>query len=164
VATKLQTIGIVILGTIVAVAVGAQTPIGKAIWPPAAMDKEPTSAQMAGFVFAGLWEAAGFGAGIALTLALFRPFRSFAARTPWAWPAYGSLAWLNVTWVAHDNLHMHVGADPAGLVVLELVFHTTLIAAGLVVGVFLLKMAASAPAPASTVRAAAPQRTMPASR
>jgi hypothetical protein len=136
-----RTILIVAIGTLVAVAVGAHTPIGEKLWPPAPMEKQPTPVQMAGFIFASLWEALGFGLGLALTIALVPVFRSFALQTPWAWPAFYSLAWLNLTWVVHDNLHIHVGEDPAGLVTLELVFHKTLIASGLIVGYFALRLA-----------------------
>ena len=51
---------------------------------------------------------------------------------------YLSIGWLLVSWWPHDNLHMHVGEDPQGLLLLTYGFHLTLLLAGLVLALSFL--------------------------
>jgi hypothetical protein len=51
---------------------------------------------------------------------------------------YLSIGWLLVSWWPHDNLHMHVGEDPQGLLFLTYGFHMTLLLGGLVLALSFL--------------------------
>ena len=97
--------------------------LGPVIWPPAA--------QLPFAIAVFVIEALAFGLGISF-LALGLPVVRRATDAPRAWAMYLSIGWLLVSWWPHDNLHMHVGEDPQGLLLLTYGFHLTLLLAGLV--------------------------------
>jgi hypothetical protein len=51
-----------------------------------------------------------------------------------------SIAWLLLNWWPHDSLHVHNGMALGGLLVIEYVFHVTLMAAGLILAWFFLTL------------------------
>jgi len=54
--------------------------------------------------------------------------------------AHVSIAWLLFNWWPHDSLHIYNGMNLAGLLVIEYVFHITLMIAGTVLAYFFLTL------------------------
>ena len=113
--------------------------LGPVIWPPAAHGPELSAAQIPFAIAIFAIEALAFGLGIsflALGLPLVR--RVSEGSRARAWAMYLSIGWLLVSWWSHDNLHMHVGEDPQGLLFLTYGFHLTLLLGGLVLALSFL--------------------------
>lgn len=141
----------------IAMALNAHAPLGQKIWPPTPDAPEVTDAQLAGFMAYSVVEALGFGLGVAFLILGFPLVRRAAGSTSLAVATYLATGWLLVNWVPHDNLHEHVGMDPAGLLALEWTFHTTLLASGAIVALFFVRVLVHAtrarvPAPAVSGR------------
>ena len=113
--------------------------LGPVIWPPAAHGPELSAGQLPFAVAIFAIEALGFGLGISF-LALGLPVvrRVADGSRARAWAMYLSIGWLLVSWWPHDNLHMHVGEDPLGLLYLTYGFHLTLLLSGLVLALSFL--------------------------
>ena len=113
--------------------------LGPVIWPPAAHGPELSAAQLPFAIAIFAIEALGFGLGITF-LALGMPAvrRAADGSRARAWATYLSIGWLLVSWWPHDNLHMHVGEDPQGLLFLTYGFHLTLLLSGLVLALSFL--------------------------
>lgn len=148
--TKTITAAIIIVGgAVAAMLVGPNGPLG-GFWRPIELDPEPAGAQLAGLIGAGVVEAIGFGAAIAI-LVLGRPLFARLTTTPGrALAAQVTSAWLLGSWWPHTALHMHHGTDPAALVALEVGFH-----AGSIVA-FAILLWALIPRATSTQRGASP--------
>lgn len=144
------------LGTLIGIAVGPQTPIGQAMWPPKPLHTPPSGAQTVAFAFFGIVETVIFGLGVAFLAFGYPAVRRRAASTRMAIATYASIGWLLVSWLPHDNLHPFFGEDPAGLLFLIYAFHGTLILAGLVLARFVFD--ARSPQPVPTRTASAPTR------
>ena len=113
--------------------------LGPVIWPPAAHGPELSAAQLPFAIAIFAIEALGFGLGISfLALGLPAVRRAADGSRARAWAAYLSIGWLLVSWWPHDNLHMHVGEDPRGLLFLTYGFHLTLLLSGLVLALSFL--------------------------
>lgn len=146
---------IIVAGAVLALAVGPQTPIGAALWPPAAEGPDPSGALLAGFVAYGIYSAVGFGVGAALVVALARRTGHLARARRHGVMSVVALGWLTMSWIPHDNLHMMVGTDPVGLLALEWGFHGTLILAATIVATYLVR---TWPAPHESPRGSVPAR------
>ncbi len=103
--------------------------LGPVIWPPSP-DIHPTQAQLPYLILLSVIEALTFGFGVAFVL-YGRRLVSGAGRTAGA--MYISLSWLLLSWWPHDNMHIHNALDIKGLIVIDYVFHFTVILATLVV-------------------------------
>ena len=113
-------------GTAAAVLIGPTGPLG-GFWAPAPDAPAPSGAVLAGLIAERMIENVAFGAGLAILLAGRRWFAaSTAARSGTAWLA---TVWLLASWMPHDALHMHNGMRPAGLLMIEWIFHVGMIAA-----------------------------------
>jgi hypothetical protein len=113
--------------------------LGPVIWPPAAHTPELSAAQLPFALAIFAIEAVGFGPGISfLALGLPAVRRAADESRARAWATYLSVSWLLVSWWPHDNLHMHVGEDPQGLLFLTYGFHLTLLLSGLVLALSFL--------------------------
>lgn len=113
--TRLVAAGITVAGTVVAMLVGPDGPLG-GFWRPEEVDPEPSGAVLAGLVGAGFLEAVGFGLALAI-LALGRPLFTRITTTPArATAAWLAAAWLLGSWWPHTSLHRHFGIDPGALV------------------------------------------------
>jgi hypothetical protein len=123
--------------------------LGPVIWPPAAHGPELSATQLPFAVAIFAIEALGFGLGIAfLTLGLPVVRRVADGSRARAWATYLGICWLLVSWWPHDNLHMHVGENPQGLLFLTYGFHLTLLLSGLVLALsFLSAMRQQSAAP-----------------
>jgi hypothetical protein len=107
--------------------------LGPVIWPPTAHGPELSGAQVPFAIAIFAIEALAFGLGISfLALALPVVRKVANGSSVRAWATYLSVGWLLVSWWPHDNLHMHVGEDPQGLLYLTYGFHMTLLLGGLV--------------------------------
>jgi len=107
--------------------------LGPVIWPPSP-DIQPTQAQMPFLIVLSAVEALLFGFGVAFILYGRRLVKRLAGGAGKAAGAmYGSLAWILVSWWPHDNLHIHNALNINGLIVIEYLFHFTLMVAGLVI-------------------------------
>ncbi len=107
--------------------------LGPVIWPPSP-DIQPTQAQMPFLIVLSAVEALAFGFGVAFILYGGRLIKRLAGGVGKAAGAmHGSLAWILVSWWPHDNLHIHNALNVNGLIVIEYLFHFTVIVAGLVI-------------------------------
>ena len=113
--------------------------LGPVIWPPAAHGPELSAAQLPFAIAIFAIEALGFGLGISfLALGLPAVRRAAQGSRTRTWAMYLSIGWLLVSWWPHDNLHMHVGEDPQGLLFLTYGFHLTLLLSGLILAISFL--------------------------
>ena len=118
------------------------SPVGAQIWPAHEGGAEPTGAQLPLLIFVGLVEAVAFGLGVAF-LAFGRELLAKApgATKGWASAAYVAIAWGLVSWVPHSSMHISNGPDDfARLILIEYLFHVTLIAAAGVIAMFFIRV------------------------
>ena len=123
----------------VAVAVPAFV-LGPIIWPPNPRGPTPAGFQLLLFMALAAIEALTFGLGVAFIgfgLPLAR--RVVGESRVHAWTAFIATAWLLISWWPHDNMHIHNGADLAGMLVIEYVFHVSLMVAGIALAYTLMR-------------------------
>jgi len=107
----------------------------------------PTSAQLPLFMLLSVFEGVGMGLAVSF-LAWGRPGVRRLAGTGWrANVLYFGSAWVVGNWWVHDSLHITNGMNLSGLLVIEYVFHVTLIVTGALL-CFAVATLATAPAPA----------------
>lgn len=114
---------------------GAGTPLGaplwRAAWPYHAGEIDITW-QLPVFMAVGAVEALAFGLGVA-----FAVFAAPVARrvAPGGRPGLfvAAVTWSLANWWLHDSLHITNGMSATGLVIIDVAFHTTLIAAAAIV-------------------------------
>jgi hypothetical protein len=126
------TIVTVVVG-VLAFMVAPNAPAGgwwESAWPFAEpVDAEPVGAQVGMLMLYGLISALAFGLAVAFLIFGWKPTKAAAPSMPAAMGMYIAIAWILGNWYVHDNLHMINGHNFWGLIVLEYVFHVTLIAA-----------------------------------
>jgi hypothetical protein len=107
--------------------------LGPVLFTPNAANPIPTSGQLPWFVLLAAIEATVFGAGVAFAV-FGRPHvrRHFAINAR-ATAVHVSVTWALASWWLHDNLHMVNGMNLGGLLLIEYVFHVTLIVGAAVV-------------------------------
>ncbi|HLC56024.1 MAG TPA: DUF1059 domain-containing protein [Candidatus Nanoarchaeia archaeon] len=110
--------------------------LGPIIWAPSP-DIHVTSSQFPFFAFIALVEALLFGFGVAFLIYILPIVKKKSDKSTW-W-AFISLVWLLVSWWPHDNSHIHNGFDPAGLLIIDLTFHLTIILASLILTFYFIK-------------------------
>jgi hypothetical protein len=117
-------------------------PFGSLVWPPPVeLDSVPTGVQQGLFVLLGLITSLSFGVAVAFLVFGWSAVKSvMAPQGGLAAPVFVSVVWVLGNWWLHDGLHMVVGFDPGGLLVLEYGFHVTLMAAGGTLAYSLVKM------------------------
>jgi hypothetical protein len=84
------------------------------------------------------FEALSFGAGVAFLVAAGRALVRRGRRDRLALAAYASAGWALVSWIPHSNMH-RVNTTFEGLVLIDWVFHLTLIVGAVVVGLYLYR-------------------------
>lgn len=105
----------------------------RVIWPDAEGSVGPTGAVLFGFAIVNIFEALGFGVGVAFLITQWNTMKAH----PWT---FASLVYLMASWWPHDNMH-RVGEN-AGFVYLlklEIFFHVALIIAGFILANFVIK-------------------------
>ncbi|MBI2134827.1 hypothetical protein HYU09_02475 [Candidatus Woesearchaeota archaeon] len=102
------------------------------LWPPS-IDINVTPSQLPFYKLLAVTEALAFGAGFAFIILGWPWIRktSFKNRNR-AILLYFSISWLLVSWWPHDNLHLHIGLDSLGFLLVEYEFHVTLMVVGVI--------------------------------
>jgi hypothetical protein len=124
-------------------------PLG-GFWRPSSDFPQPTDAQLPLFMLLNVSEVLAFGLGIAFLIFGYPLMQTIApaSRRLTFW-AYLSIAWLLSSWWPHDSLHVANGTNMRGLLVIEYVFHVTLMVVGAILAYFffalLRQRAASSP-------------------
>ena len=99
--------------------------LGNVLWP-ADPHMNPTNGQIPLFIILAALESLAFGAGIAYLILCW-------SRAQHVRSAFLASVWLLISWWPHDNMHKHNGLDMAGLLVIEYLFHVTLIVCGFII-------------------------------
>lgn len=111
-------------------------PLG-GFWRPSPEFPQPTDAQLPLFVLLNVAEVLAFGLGIAFLLFGYPVMQTIApASKRLTFLAFLSIAWLLFNWWPHDSLHVANGMNLNGLLVIEYVFHVTLMVAGAILAYF----------------------------
>lgn len=152
-----KVVGVVVVGSIVGFMLDANAPVGKAIWGEAPAGPQPSGGELPLLMAVSLIQAVGFGLGVAF-LAFGWPLLSRAGGSPgWAMAAFVAIAWGLVSWVPHSAMHVtNAHDDFARLILIEYVFHVTLVVAAAVTAWYFVGVVKSAgDARATTVGASA---------
>ena len=97
--------------------------------------------QLPFFILLSVIEALAFGLGISFILLGWPRVQKFTSPSKnKAIAMYYSISWLLISWWPHDNLHIHNGMNPVGLLLIDYGFHVTLIFASLIVAYGFLAM------------------------
>lgn len=137
----------------------ASVPLGLLIWPSAAGN--PPGQLLPVFVVILLFEGAAFAGGVIVLVQGARLLSSFGQSPLLTRLTYVSLAWLLLNWWPHDGLHRSAfGRTFEGLAVIDIVFHTTLIAAGGVVALFFFRALKTFVTPRDTAQPIRPADTL----
>lgn len=126
------------------ITLGAAVPafvLGPIIWPPDPHGAVPAGPQLVLFMVLAALESLAFGLGVAFIsygLPLVRRVASHSRAH--AWMAFSATAWLLVSWWPHDNMHIHNGGDLAGMLVIEYLFHVSLMMAGAILAYTLVRV------------------------
>ena len=107
--------------------------LGPIIWPPDTHAGTPSSLQLALFIVLAALDALAFGLGVAFIICGLPLVRRVAggsrART---WATFIAIIWLLISWWPHDNMHKHNGMDLAGLLLIDYLFHVSMMVAAVV--------------------------------
>ena len=115
-------------------------PLG-GFWRPSADFPQPTDAQLPLFILLNVTEALSFGFGIAFLIFGYPLIRAFLPVSKGlTLAAHLSIAWLLFSWWPHDSLHVANGINMSGLLIIEYVFHVTLMIAGAILVYFFSAM------------------------
>ncbi len=115
--------------------------LGPVIWPPAEGGPEPTSGQLAFFIFLAAITSLTFGLGVSFLLFGLPLVRGISAGSKTrAWAMYLSIGWLLVSWWPHASLHGHIGDNIQHLLYIEYGFHVPSYLAGLVLAYCFLSL------------------------
>ena len=118
-------------------------PLG-GFWRPSADFPQPTDAQLPLFIILNAAESLAFGFGIAFLIFGYPLMQTILpASKELTLAAYLSIAWLLFSWWPHDSLHVANGLNLNGLLVIEYVFHVTLMVTGAILVYFFLALAKS---------------------
>ncbi|CAN5163290.1 hypothetical protein BH18ACT10_BH18ACT10_14370 [soil metagenome] len=107
--------------------------VGPILFPPADIGVDPTTAQMALFIFLGVGDVILLGLGVSFLvfgLPLLKQVSPDSKARAWA--MYFSIGYLMVSWWPHLNMHASNGLDLGGLLRIDLLFHFPLEIAGVV--------------------------------
>jgi len=115
-------------------------PLGS-FWSPDPHMPTPTAGQLPLFILLNVAEVVTFGIGLAFLTFGLPIMRAVApASKGLTRAAQISIAWLLFSWWPHDSLHVHNGMALGGLLVIEYVFHVTLMIAGVILAWFFLTL------------------------
>ena len=85
-------------------------------------------------------EALAFGLGISFLIFAYPMIQTILPASKLTLWAHLSIAWLLFSWWPHDSLHVANGLNLNGLLMIEYVFHVTLMVAGAILVYFLLAL------------------------
>lgn len=127
--------------------------LGPIIWPPDAHGPAPAGLQLVLLVALSALESLAFGLGVAFVVNGLPLVRRVAGGSPArAWITFMATAWLLLSWWPHDNMHKHNGSDIGGLIVIEYLFHFSMVLAGGAIAYVIARALASAPAMTASER------------
>jgi hypothetical protein len=125
---------------VIAFVLSPNAPLG-GFWRPDAHMPMPTPGQLPHLLMINLAEVIAFGLGVSFLVFGYPLVRAIAPSSPLLTRAvHLSITWLMVSWWPHDSLHIHNGMNLNGLIVIEYVFHVTLMAAGVILAYFFLSL------------------------
>lgn len=115
-------------------------PLG-GFWRPSPDFPPPTDAQLPLFILLNVAEALAFGFGISFLIFGYPLMQTLLpASKGLTLAAYLSIAWLLISWWPHDSLHVANGLNMNGLLVIEYVFHVTLMVIGAILVYFFVAL------------------------
>ena len=115
------------------------------IWPHPADAPVPPAGLMPIFMLLGVTDALAFGVGVAFLIFGFPLLARIGGTGPLTWGSYLGIGWWLVSWWPHLNMHRVNGASFEGLLTIDIVFHSTLMVAAVIVAAFFLRVMRSAP-------------------
>ncbi|MEM7338074.1 MAG: hypothetical protein AAF467_05470 [Actinomycetota bacterium] len=127
-------IGVIVLGTVIAMLFSAPGPLG-GFWGMESGETDPAGGALAALIGAAIVEWIAFGIGLAW-LAFGWPV---VRRTdvPLALPAWAAIGWGLVSWAPHTSFHQSVAeGNYGGLAAVEWAFHVTLVIGACIVAAF----------------------------
>ncbi|MEX0649799.1 MAG: hypothetical protein WD200_02275 [Candidatus Andersenbacteria bacterium] len=108
-------------------------PLTRVIWPDAPDAVGPPSSLLPWFIVLGAIEAVSFGLGVSMLVFCWKEGQRHL------WP-FLAVVWLLMSWWPHDNLHRVAHENNfLNLLIIEYVFHVTLMIAGFILARFLVK-------------------------
>lgn len=138
----------VVIVTLVAGAVGMQfqatSPLGAMLWPetePGA--PEPSSSELPWLIVIAVIEGIAFGLGVSfLAFGWSKVTNAPGVSKGLATVAALGIAWSLVSWIPHSAMHQtNAAADFARLIVIEYLFHVTLIGVGAILALYAYRVA-----------------------
>jgi hypothetical protein len=125
---------------VIAFLLSPNAPFG-GFWAPAATMPKPTAGQLPFFILLNIAEVVTFGLGVAFLVFGYPMVRAIApASLGLTRAVHLSIAWLLLSWWSHDSLHIYNGLHLGGLLVIEYLFHVTLMIAGVILAYFFLTL------------------------
>jgi hypothetical protein len=120
--------------------------LGPIIWPPDPHGAVPSGHQLPLFMALAALDALTFGLGVAFIsygLPLVR--RITAGSRAHTWMTFIATAWVLISWWPHDNMHKHNGMDLDGLLIIDYLFHVSMMVAGVVLAYIPVRALQAAP-------------------
>ena len=115
-------------------------PLG-GVWRPSSDFPQPTDAQLPLFILLNVAESLAFGFGISFLIFGYPLMQTIlTASKGLTLATHLSIAWLLLSWWPHDSLHVANGLNMNGLLVIEYVFHVTLMVAGAILVYYFLAL------------------------
>jgi hypothetical protein len=127
---------------VVALTVGLAIPafiLSRIIWPDPPGAPTPPAGLLPWLIVPAAFEALSFGAGVAFLVTAGRALVRSAKRDGLALTAYAFAGWALLSWTPHSNMH-RVNTTFEGLILIDWVFHLTLIVGAAVIGTYLYTM------------------------
>ena len=119
--------------------------IGPHLWPPGHDVPMPPRYLLPFYIAFSAIEALAFGFAVAFAIYGWPAIRDLRLGARWLnGLLFVTLIWLTGNWWIHDSLHMNVGLDMERLIYIELAFHITLLACGVVLAISLMRLAGRA--------------------
>ena len=131
---------VTLLLAVIAFLASPNGPLG-GFWRPSADFPQPTDAQLPLFILLNAAEVLAFGFGVSFLIFGYPLTQTILpASKGLTLAAHLSIAWLLLNWWPHDSLHVANGTNMNGLLVIEYVFHVTLMIAGAILVYFFLAL------------------------
>jgi hypothetical protein len=119
--------------------------IGPHLWPAGHDVPMPPPTLLPGYIAISAIEALAFGFAVAFAVFGWSAIRDLRLGARWLnGMLFVTLIWFTGNWWVHDSLHMNVGLDMNRLIYIELAFHMTMLACGVVLALGLMRRASHA--------------------
>ena len=131
---------VTIVLAVIAFVLSPNAPLGS-FWPPDPHMPVPNAGQLPLFILLNVTEVVTFGIGVSFLFFGLPVMRAIAPTSMGLTrAAQVSIAWLLLNWWPHDSLHIYNGMALGGLLVIEYVFHVTLMISGVILAWFFLTL------------------------